>query len=1094
MNGIVNFRRRHPVTRLHLLIIILAVLAVVTPATAPVNAQETVTQTAEGATWTLTGETSVAPGSTYTYTMTLSSGTKPTNELAGFHLPNTADNQDKLGTDPTDCTSPEQFCISFIGGAGSSFILDNVQGHDTLYSALSNTSPYTITATFAVAADAPVGSSIEFGAIENNGLPRDGGLTITVASSLTTFVSNTHLTTDASGSNLFQAQSFETGATTGGYTVSEVDIFFGEILGKSTIVKIREDDSGDPATGDPVATLNNPGTFTDDSLNTFTAPAGTTLAASTTYWITVNEGISSSINRASIRAVEGNAETGETGWSIGDSRLWRSAEGTTNWNNTPFPMMIEIRGPSGGDTTLSNDAKLSGLMLEDGDGNAIPLDTDFASDDYEYEVSVVNGIDTVKLTAAKSNANARVVITNDDDQTGSPEEALLDLSVGSNTLTVTVTAEDTSTELIYTVNVERRAPYVCAAPDLSGRIEVWSGTVTVGTDGSRYGYQSGTDAYGALSDTDFEYGGNDYVIEGITQFDNPAYSSVTLDLDSAFPDSDRSKLSLHICDEAYSLVDLTFSTTVNTYGLFIYPHLTSIPASFNWPGATTVQLALSEPVTNTAAEGQPDISGAAQVDKTLTAEQGDIDDDDGLPSGAFPSGYTFEWFSVDALNVETSVGSSSTYTVSSTDMGSTIRVDVSFTDGAGNDETVISDPVGPVVAAARDSCPAGNDWEATLTMGYEFEDVSGFRTQRFGFEPSNSFGDLDPTVIPHGSTPYTVTDIVRFLATMGTTVTTHTLTFAVTGGDLPDGTVLDLGGTEFTVGTASHIVTEGEEQWDLFALGINPTWVGGQEMTVCANLPPGLLSAIVDGTSLVLTYDQDLDTSSIPAASAYEVKVDDGTGASPSSVSVAGKTVTLTLASAVTAANTVTLSYTAPASNPIQDGSGIAALSFTDQAVTSDPSRLVLSRSSLSVGEAGSDTFTVKLATQPSGQVDVTVTSDDIGAATVSPGSLTFTTTNWNSTQTVTVSGEDDSDTDNESLTVTASASGGGYTGKTDTVSVTVTDDDTANLVLSRTSMSVGEAGSDTFTVKLATQPQRAGRRHGDLRRHRSRLRCLPEA
>ena len=71
----------------------------------------------------------------------------------------------------------------------------------------------------------------------------------------------------------------------------------------------------------------------------------------------------------------------------------------------------------------------------------------------------------------------------------------------------------------------------------------------------------------------------------------------------------------------------------------------------------------------------------------------------------------------------------------------------------------------------------------------------------------------------------------------------------------------------------------------------------------------------------------------------------------------------------------------------------------------------------------------------------------------------------------MTVSGEDDSDTDNESLTVTASASGGGYTGKTATVNVDVTDDDTANLVLSRASLSVGEAGSDTFTVKLATLP-----------------------
>ena len=143
------------------------------------NSSTDATQTADGATWTLTGDTSVAAGSTYTYTLTLSSGTKPTNEYAGFHLPNSADNQDKLGTDPTDCTSPQQFCISFSGGAGAG-IWDNVQGHDTRHVLLSGTPPHTITATFAVAADAPAGSTIEFGAIEGNGLPRDGGLTITV--------------------------------------------------------------------------------------------------------------------------------------------------------------------------------------------------------------------------------------------------------------------------------------------------------------------------------------------------------------------------------------------------------------------------------------------------------------------------------------------------------------------------------------------------------------------------------------------------------------------------------------------------------------------------------------------------------------------------------------------------------------------------------------------------------------------------------------------------------------------------------------------------------------------------------------------------
>ena len=110
------------------------------------------------------------------------------------------------------------------------------------------------------------------------------------------------------------------------------------------------------------------------------------------------------------------------------------------------------------------------------------------------------------------------------------------------------------------------------------------------------------------------------------------------------------------------------------------------------------------------------------------------------------------------------------------------------------------------------------------------------------------------------------------------------------------------------------------------------------------------------------------------------------------------------------------------------------------------PVQLALSPESLSVGEAGTGTFTVKLSRQPSGAVTVTVTSDDTGAATVTPGSLTFTTTNWNTTQTVTVRGVDDSDISSESVTVTASAAGGGSAGETSTVSVTVRDNDDHHL------------------------------------------------
>ena len=136
-----------------------------------------------------------------------------------------------------------------------------------------------------------------------------------------------------------------------------------------------------------------------------------------------------------------------------------------------------------------------------------------------------------------------------------------------------------------------------------------------------------------------------------------------------------------------------------------------------------------------------------------------------------------------------------------------------------------------------------------------------------------------------------------------------------------------------------------------------------------------------------------------------------------------------------------------------------------------DTADLVVSRGSLTVGEDGDGTFTVRLATRPTHQVSVTVTSGDSSAASVPAQPLTFTTGNWETAQSVTVSGVHDDDTRDESVTVTLSASGGDYAGETATVAVSVDDDDTADLVVSRGSLTVGEDGDGTFTVRLATRP-----------------------
>ena len=339
----------------------------------------------------------------------------------------------------------------------------------------------------------------------------------------------------------------------------------------------------------------------------------------------------------------------------------------------------------------------------------------------------------------------------------------------------------------------------------------------------------------------------------------------------------------------------------------------------------TITAQLLGATTNTAATGTPSISGTAQVGQTLTAGIGDIADAEDLPSTVFPAGYTFQWVRVDSSNNETDVGTvSSTYSPASSDVGSTIKVEVSFTDNAGNPEGPLPSDATAAVVAAAGPCPAGYDWCTTMTVEVVSDIVisTGYSLGRQGA--------LDDTTIDYGSKSFTV----AFLATRrGSGEDYVEIGFDNAVEFLPLGTVFNFGGTEFTADASSEQSGVGQYRWD------SPSglaWIDGQKVTVSANLAPAPESATVDGTSLVLTHAEDLDTASTPAASAYVVKVNGGTGASPSSVSVSTRTVTLTLADAVTAADTMTVDYDAPASSPLQDVSGLDAPDFTNFPVTNN--------------------------------------------------------------------------------------------------------------------------------------------------------------
>ena len=112
------------------------------------------------------------------------------------------------------------------------------------------------------------------------------------------------------------------------------------------------------------------------------------------------------------------------------------------------------------DSTLSTDATLSDLELEDNTGTAITLTPTFAPATTSYKASVANTVDEITIAPTVNDSNAEyeiqdsggTALTDADLNTTGFQVAL---SEGANTIKVEVTAEDDSTPETYTVVVTR---------------------------------------------------------------------------------------------------------------------------------------------------------------------------------------------------------------------------------------------------------------------------------------------------------------------------------------------------------------------------------------------------------------------------------------------------------------------------------------------------------------------------------------------------------------------------------------------------------------------------------------------------------------
>ena len=195
---------------------------------------------------------------------------------------------------------------------------------------------------------------------------------------------------------------------------------------------------------------------------------------------------------------------------------------------------------------------------------------------------------------------------------------------------------------------------------------------------------------------------------GIADSDGLAFATFTyqwIKLDSNLNDSDISGAT----GSTYTLVAADAGKAISGTA--------RVRVSFTDDAGNTETLTSGASAAVTAAKNPA--SGTARVGETLTAETKDIADSDGLTSATF----AYQWLADDA---DIAGATGSTYTLVAADAGKAIKVQVSFTDDAGNAETLTSGAttaaaLPPLTASAHD-VPASHDGSAAFTFELHFSE------------------------------------------------------------------------------------------------------------------------------------------------------------------------------------------------------------------------------------------------------------------------------------------------------------------------------------------------------------------------------------
>ena len=164
------------------------------------------------------------------------------------------------------------------------------------------------------------------------------------------------------------------------------------------------------------------------------------------------------------------------------------------------------------------------------------------------------------------------------------------------------------------------------------------------------------------------------------------------------------------------------------------------------------------PTPNSPATGAPTISGTAQVGETLTANTSGVIDADGLSNVQ----YEYQWLADDA---EIAGASNSTYTLPDSEENKAIKVEVSFTDDAGNGETLTSAATAAVTAELAHNNPAtgalavtgaAQVGETLTAHSFGIEDADGLTNAVFSYQWVRNDGSSNIDITGATGSTYTL--------------------------------------------------------------------------------------------------------------------------------------------------------------------------------------------------------------------------------------------------------------------------------------------------------------------------------------------------